>query len=207
MTAGSHGAEYGGHPVEVSQTAWASGHANNSVQGSGYQVNVFVPAPPGPTAFQPNLTKEVKEESAKMLREEHDEVLGILIGAHNKMKEAVEEGTWVILNARGSLISGELLPAWQWFTEQAELHGEDTFFAILADNIKKAHDKDMELLKKEPEDLTRDEHFRLWDPPIHIHLRNARNFLPEPVPMNGYYWRGRIDEISGWSLGRLASNE
>ncbi|MFY1597120.1 hypothetical protein [Micromonospora sp. WMMD737] len=204
MAAGNGDVGFGRHLTDVSQTAWASGHANSSVQGSGQQVNVYVSVPPTSAASQADLKEEVKEESENTLREEHDAVLGILVGALNNHKEPMSEGIWLTLNVRGSLISGELIPHWQWFAEQAEQQGERSFVSFFADAVRKAHNEELELLAKNDEDLTKEERARLRQPSTHIHLRDARNFLPDPVPANGYYWRGRIDEVSGWAFGQMS---
>jgi hypothetical protein len=42
--------------------------------------------------------------------------------------------------------------------------------------------------------------------PTYIHLRGARFFSPsgQSVPGNeGFFWRGRLDAVDGWSIGVL----
>lgn len=48
-------------------------------------------------------------------------------------------------------------------------------------------------------------------PPTFIHLENAQVWAPgiaTPIPSNGgVWWRGRLSEVAGWSLGVLSRND
>jgi hypothetical protein len=42
--------------------------------------------------------------------------------------------------------------------------------------------------------------------PYHIHLRNARVFSGgDPVPVDGFYMRVRLDHVGGWTIGELGA--
>jgi hypothetical protein len=141
-------------------------------------------------------TKEIRESAP-------DRVLGLMIDALNSSKEAVEAGIWVALTVRGTMVTGEIIPHWQWFDEQTTLFGEESHVAYFATLMKESRDEHVALMGRDDADLTDDERWELNQPPAFIHLRNARTFLPEPVPATGHYWRGRLEDISGWSFGRL----
>jgi hypothetical protein len=189
------------------QSAWVSGSANSATQGSGTQINFYMTAPRGVDDSQEEIVKQVETEPKNIYREEHDPTLAIIIGALENYPDPVDEGIWVVLNVRGSVISGELIPRWQWFDEQAKGPGGGSILQYFAEIAKEAHEENIDLQNKEAEKLSEEERSILRNLPTHIHLRNARNFLPLPVPANGYHWRGRMDEISGWAFGRLSQGE
>ncbi|GIM92144.1 hypothetical protein [Paractinoplanes toevensis] len=141
---------------------------------------------------------------AKEIRESApDRVLGLMVDALNSRKEAVDGGIWVSLSVRGTMVSGEIIPHWQWFDEQTTLFGEESHVAYFASLMKESRDEHVALMDKDDSELTADQRWELNQPPAFIHLRHARTFLPEPVPARGHYWRGRLEDVSGWSFGPL----
>ncbi len=47
-------------------------------------------------------------------------------------------------------------------------------------------------------------------PPQYVHLREARVYHPGPAPLpanQGFWWRGRLDAVDGFSLGTLSFGE
>ncbi|MEU4242551.1 hypothetical protein [Actinoplanes sp. NPDC026619] len=144
-------------------------------------------------------------ETTQVIREAPDRVLGLMIDALNSRKEAVDAGIWVALTVQGTMISGEIIPHWQWFDEQTTLFGEESHVAFFASLMKESRDEHIALMDKDDADLTDAERLELTQPPAFIHLRNARTFLPQPVPDTGHYWRGRLEDVSGWSFGQLSA--
>lgn len=110
-------------------------------------------------------------------------------------------GFGITLNVGGMLVSGLLTSGKQYF----EGFGTD-FATIFEDN------KDAEEVRK-----TFNKHGEIYDteasktnPPSYIHLKNAKFFNTQgkPIPSNrGVWWRGRITEIHGFSLGSLNAEE
>jgi hypothetical protein len=71
--------------------------------------------------------------------------------------------------------------------------------------MKESRDEHIALMDKDDAELTDAERLELTQPPAFIHLRHARTFLPQPVPDTGHYWRGRLEDVSGWSFGQLSA--
>ncbi|GIF22858.1 hypothetical protein BJ973_000785 [Actinoplanes tereljensis] len=143
-------------------------------------------------------------EAVKEIRESApDRVLGLMVDALNSRKESVDGGIWVSLSVRGTMVSGEIIPHWQWFDEQTTLFGEESHVAYFASLMKESRDEHVALMDKDDSELTPEQRWELNQPPAFIHLRHARTFLPEPVPTRGHYWRGRLEDVSGWSFGEL----
>lgn len=135
-----------------------------------------------------------------------DNVLTMLVHGANQMEKAVTDGLWVTLTVRGVIMSGEVIPIWQWFDEQKEISGGDeTVVGYLASLLVAEHERLTSLRQKvdNGEEISEEDQKTLDELPQFIHLRNAISFLPERVPVTGHYWRGRLSEVSGWSFGRL----
>jgi hypothetical protein len=49
--------------------------------------------------------------------------------------------------------------------------------------------------------------FAQEDRNTYIHVREARVIAPgvSPLPVAGMHWRGRMSEVSGWSIGHLGA--
>ncbi|GAA0566634.1 hypothetical protein GCM10010172_58120 [Paractinoplanes ferrugineus] len=142
-------------------------------------------------------TKTIRESAP-------DRVLGLMIDALNSSREAVDTGIWVALTVRGTMITGEMIPHWQWFDEQTTLFGEGSHVAYFASVMKESRDEHVALMGKDDADLTPEERWELNQPPAFVHLRKAKTYLPDPVSEAGHYWRGRLEDVSGWSFGQLS---
>ncbi len=138
---------------------------------------------------------------------EPDRVLGVMIDMLNSRKEPVDAGIWVALTVRGTLVSGEIIPHWQWFDEQTEQYGEESHVAYFASVMKQSRDEHVVLLEKDESELTAADRDELDRRPAFVHLRHARSFIPQPVPRGGHYWRGRLEDVSGWSFGKLRGED
>ncbi len=102
----------------------------------------------------------------------------------------------ITLNVGGFLVSGTLIGGKEYF----EGFGEDFASGFqdldFAENIKAAFAKNGEIYTSE-EDVP---------PPSYVHIKCARFFNTNgnPIPGNrGVWWRGRVSEVDGFSLGLL----
>lgn len=105
----------------------------------------------------------------------------------------------ITLNVGGFLVSGSLIGGKEYF----DGFGEDFVSAYedqeLAEKIKNIIAKNGELYTISDE--------KDVPPPTYIHLKDARCFNTNgnPIPGNrGVWWRGRISEVDGFSIGSLS---
>lgn len=150
-----------------------------------------------------------------------DTILTLLVKAANASVEPIRNGIGVTLTVGGSLVSGQIIPHWQWFEENektirsqdpADLPEENSFgylFGYVRSGVLSRRDdqqKINEMIEKLPESVR--EYITVDDRTDHIHLANTRFFQAGfgGIPANGMLWRGRLREVSGWSLGLLTPN-
>jgi len=106
----------------------------------------------------------------------------------------------ITLTSHGFLVSGILIGGQKYFDGIAEefasaFNDAEGLKETFSDMGKKVYDKPK---NDEPA-----------NPPTFIHLKDAKFFHPngQPIPANrGVWWRGRLSEISGFSLGNLSVN-
>lgn len=109
----------------------------------------------------------------------------------------------ITLTVGGSIISGELTGGREYFEAVAEqvrsaVPGE--VGEAMSDFFRKGA-KVYVLAKEEANEVSGD-----LIPPNYLHLRNAKHFAPgsEAMPSgDGMWWRGRIAEVSGFTVGSL----
>ena len=153
---------------------------------------------------------------------EIDRVLEIVVGEINSLSEAQGGGPPVTLVLGGSVVSGMIIPDWQWFDE-VEHAARAGFTVHTGGSIDDEHGGWAGLFRGVSESLVRDreehravqnvagglcERYRRLlaqeDRTSYIHLSNARVLAPGVGPLQGgIHWRGRLSEISGWSFGHL----
>lgn len=144
---------------------------------------------------------EPGKELAETMPDPPDTVLQLMVGSINNLTEPIEDGSPINLFVQGILLSGQIIPDWQWFEEQASGTSPE---AMIAGILKEKRDRARRLRGRVLEDLTPEEHEEALAPPAFIHLKNCRVFMPQPVPSSeDLYWRGRLADISGWSYGQL----
>ncbi|GAA0940725.1 hypothetical protein Vau01_071660 [Virgisporangium aurantiacum] len=132
-----------------------------------------------------------------------DTVLLLMVEGINSLVNPIQDGSPINLFVRGILLSGQIIPDWQWFEEQANLN-PGAPEAMIAEILKEKRDRVRHLRDRGPTDLTPEQHEEALAQPAFIHLKNCRVFMPQPVPSSGdLYWRGRLADISGWSYGQL----
>jgi hypothetical protein len=154
---------------------------------------------------------------------EIDETLATLVEAIDQMSPPKSEGPGVTLTLSGMVVSGRVIPHWQWF-DDIEHASRAAFTVHTGGSIDDEHGGWATLFKGVSQSLRqdRDEYAAAKDavqslpqryqprlaeisPTRFIHLREARVFSPQGagLPNNGMHWRGRLSEVSGWSFGLL----
>ncbi|MGP9499720.1 gas vesicle accessory protein GvpU [Halomonas sp. 86] len=123
----------------------------------------------------------------------HDWFLQSLV---NMANDGIEVG--VTLQVSGLLVSGILASGKAYFEGFAEDFSSGLNDPEAAESVRDSFAKYGEIYKKEGDDAP--------PPPQYIHLKNARffNTSGHPIPGNkGVWWRGRISEVAGFTLGSL----
>jgi hypothetical protein len=154
---------------------------------------------------------------------EIDETLATLVETIDQMSPPKGEGPGVTLTLSGLVVSGRVIPHWQWFDEiehasraaftvhtggsiDDEHGGWATLFKGVSESLQQDRDEYAaanNAVQSLPEQYQR--HLAEINPTRFIHLRDARVFSPQGagLPGTGMHWRGRLAEISGWSFGLL----
>ena len=152
-----------------------------------------------------------------------DQVLQTMVGAIDAVTERQDGGSAVVLTLGGLVVSGKIIPDWQWFEEvehaaraafvvhvggciDDEHGGWARLFTRAAESVAKDHAE-----RRTPREVTEGlpDRYRYLvarqDQTVYIHLTQARVMAAgiSAVPAAGMHWRGRLSEISGWSFGHL----
>jgi hypothetical protein len=154
-----------------------------------------------------------------------DRALESVVGAINALREPHDDGPGVVLTLGGLVVSGTVIPDWQWFDE-VEHAARAAFVVHTGGSVDDEHGGWARLFKGVAESLmqARDEHraareatealsdryqrfLAQEDRTNYIHLRDARVVAAgvSPLPAAGMHWRGRLSEVSGWSFGHLGA--
>jgi hypothetical protein len=154
-----------------------------------------------------------------------DRALEAVVGAINAMTELQDDGPGVVLTLGGLVVSGTVIPDWQWFDEvehQAraafvvhtggsiddEHGGWARLFEGVAQSLVQARDE-QQAAREATERLSDRYRRRLAqdDRADYIHLREARVLAGgvSSQPVAGMHWRGRLSEVSGWSFGHFGA--
>ncbi|MGH3699109.1 MAG: hypothetical protein ACRDQY_06495 [Pseudonocardiaceae bacterium] len=152
-----------------------------------------------------------------------DPALEVVVGAINTLTERQDGGPGVVLTLGGLVVSGTIIPDWQWF-DDVEHAARAAFVVHVGGSIDDEHGGWARLFKGAAESLARDHAERRaarevteglpdryqrlvaqQDQTAYIHLTEARVVAPgvSPLPAAGMHWRGRLSEISGWSFGHF----
>ncbi|WP_306215237.1 hypothetical protein [Actinoplanes sp. RD1] len=129
---------------------------------------------------------------------EPDSVLGTYVALMDQLTEPAEPGIELSLTVGGLIVTGELIPQWQWFAEVSALSDyEDAFYTGMAEYVKEQSDLAHEAIKVRDagREVSHKQHLALSAPTRYIHLRNAR----VSAGSEGSLWRGRLSDVSGWS--------
>jgi hypothetical protein len=152
-----------------------------------------------------------------------DRALESVVGTINALTELQDDGPGVVLTLGGLVVTGTVIPDWQWF-EEVEHAARAAFVVHAGGSIDDEHGGWAGLFKGVTESLVRarDEHraareaterlaeryqrlVAQADRTNYIHLRDARVVAAgaSSLPVAGMHWRGRLSEVSGWSFGHL----
>jgi hypothetical protein len=131
---------------------------------------------------------------------EPDSVLGTYVALMDQLTEPALPGIALSLTVDGLVVSGELIPQWQWFAEVSELNkNEDPFYTGMAEYVKEQSDLAHEAVRVRDagHEVTHKQQLALSAPTRYIHLRNAQIVHAA----EGCLWRGRLCDVSGWTPG------
>lgn len=153
-----------------------------------------------------------------------DRALEAVVATINAMTERQDDGPGVVLTVGGLVLSGTVIPDWQWFDEvehQAraafvvhtggsiddEHGGWATLFEGVAESLRQARDEQQAAREATERLPDRYRHCLAQDDRAdYIHLREAGVIGGvSSQPVAGMHWRGRLSEISGWSFGHLGA--
>jgi hypothetical protein len=144
-----------------------------------------------------------------------DQALEAMVGAINALTERQDGGPGVVLTLGGLVVSGTIIPDWQWFDDvehaaraafvvhvggsiDDEHGGWARLFKGAAELLAKDH-AERRAARKVTEDLP-DRYQRLvaqQDQTTYIHLTEARVVASgvSPLPAAGMHWRGRLSVV------------
>jgi len=136
--------------------------------------------------------------------DEPDSVLGTYVAQMDRLTSTVDPGVPFSLTVHGLLVTGELIPQWQWFAEVSEMNDHmDAFYVGMAEHMKEQSDlaHDAIKLRDTGGEVTQRQYNAVMAPTKYIHLRNTRIYSTESEPGEGRLWRGRLCDVSGWTPG------
>ncbi|HHQ4529688.1 TPA: gas vesicle accessory protein GvpU [Aeromonas hydrophila] len=105
----------------------------------------------------------------------------------------------ITLTVGGTLISGQLISGKEYFDYLANLlrrdeHAEDSVSNTLSREMKWMSEN----IYSNPDS----------NKTVYIHLKDAQHYSGvTPVPTNGGYWRGRLCDVSGFTLGAMSVSQ
>lgn len=110
----------------------------------------------------------------------------------------------ITLLASGGVVTGNLVSAAKWWHLHAELFASNSMTALaeMYEDLSSGSRVDQAV----PDSRLEGDDAPTTLLPAHIHLINARYMFGTsmiPTPPEGMLWRGRLSEISGWSLGMM----
>jgi hypothetical protein len=155
---------------------------------------------------------------------EIDRTLANLVAVIDALPSARSDGPGVTLTLSGLVVSGRVIPQWQWFDE-VEHASRAAFTVHTGGSIDDEHGGWANLFKADHESAVtdRDEYLKVEatirslperyrrriaqrERPHFIHLSGTRVFAADaahPLPAGGMHWRGRLSQVSGWSFGLI----
>jgi hypothetical protein len=134
---------------------------------------------------------------------EPDSVLGTYVAQMDRLIKPQNPGV------HGLLVTGELIPQWQWFAEVSELNDyQDAFYTGMAEHMKEQSDLAHDAIRQRDigGEVTHRQMSALLALTKYIHLRNTRIYSPDSKPDSGRLWRGRLCDVSGWTPGVPSSD-
>lgn len=120
-----------------------------------------------------------------------DTALSMLVSTIDRLSDA---GVGITVTVGGTQISGRLTARRKWLEEYRAVLGEDlAFIPAIYDALWDVDDE-----RSETEETPKFSAF--------LHLAQATTILPGGGRLGGenFYWRGRLTEIQGWSVGEFS---
>lgn len=138
------------------------------------------------TEFTDNDIAEYEERRERL---HPDDFLGALVNIAN---DDPKVALGITLTVGGTVICGTLKGRRPWVAEMVDAYGEPASFATQFGNLWAKQDAEEDV----PEMPTYAAFIHLVD----AHILSG----PSPIPSGaGLFWRGRLSEVSGWSLGLI----
>jgi hypothetical protein len=159
---------------------------------------------------------------------EIDRTLANLVAVIDSLPSRQSDGPGVTLTLSGLIVSGRVIPQWQWFDE-VEHASRAAFTVHPGGSIDDEHGGWASLFKADHESAIadRDEYLATRTAirnlperyrrrveqdgrPHFIHLSETRIITAagaHPLPATGMHWRGRLSQISGWSFGLVSADK
>lgn len=144
------------------------------------------------------VNEPTEEEMAEYRRQRRvalpDEMLSIFVSLANENGV----GSSVTLTVGGSLISGQIMGRVQWIDELMDHYGD------LTSGLRAFRESWVEVV----DEIQKAEVAGPYD--TMIHLKNARWYSDgtgSGIPVEGAFWRGRLNQVQGWTLGSLGKGE
>jgi hypothetical protein len=159
---------------------------------------------------------------------EMDLTLANLVAVIDTLPARQGDGPGVTLTLSGLVVTGRVIPRWQWFDE-VEHASRAAFTVHTGGSIDDEHGGWASLFKADHDSAVRerDEHLAARsairdlperyqrrieqaEAPHFIHLSEARVFAAagaRPLHPSGMHWRGRLCEVSGWSFGLACADK
>jgi hypothetical protein len=165
---------------------------------------------------------------AELTAPEIDRTLANLVAVIDSQRSRQSDGPGVTLTLSGLIVSGRVIPGWQWFDE-VEHASRAAFTVHTGGSIDDEHGGWASLFRADHESAVRDRdeyldvrnaignlparfqrRFEQAERPHFIHLSETRVFAAvgaNPLPASGMHWRGRLSQVSGWSFGLVCANQ
>jgi hypothetical protein len=152
-------------------------------------------APGQGTLDQKHLDDVEKGSKGKHRFPKADVVLVVLVSTINSMgvgEDGRPASISMTVTVPGGVVSGQLVPYDWWMAENVRrvTEANEGFGAGLqgiVDGLKEEQDDDAL--------------------PAFLHLRNVRYYVDDTIPSGAEaLWRGRMDQVSGWSFGSIGTS-
>jgi len=142
-----------------------------------------------------DMTEESKESTQVIRVVDNDWFLQTLVNFVN----LGDFNFGITLNVGGFLVSGQLIGGKEYFEGFASDFASAITDSEAAEDVRATFAKNGDIYSSEEGDAP---------PPSYIHIKDARFFNTngDPIPSNrGVWWRGRISQVDGFSLGSLST--
>ncbi|MDX7860227.1 MULTISPECIES: gas vesicle accessory protein GvpU [Aeromonas] len=122
--------------------------------------------------------------------------LANLVGLFNKNPGV---GFGITLTVGGTLVSGQLISGKEYFDHLADLlHQDDQVEGSVSNTLSREMKWMSENIYSDPDS----------NKTVYIHLKDAQHYSGvTPLPTNGGYWRGRLCDVSGFTLGSMSVSQ